>query len=271
MLDTVTTYKIAFTVRALRDALKQVKHAMSREETRYYLGGIFMHYEAKERAFCFVATDGHRLARVMVRDYDFECEAPAQIPSVILPRQFVLDILKATSKARFRHRSYYMLVSRTKLVYPNPEKPEENIEAEPIDGTFPDYLRVIPRGDIFRPQVNRESFLQACSALSAACEAVDKTPCLKLTFEGKQLKLTAANDLFEALALVDLAKPVEIDASKDTQFQIGFNGRYLTDILAAIEGHDVTIRATDCGSPTIFERADNVTDKALHVCMPMRV
>ncbi len=265
--ETETAVRIAFNTRELRNAFKTVKHAVSREEIRFYLRGVFMHYDATAGGFYFVATDGRRLARALVRVDETQCAAPLAVPAVILPREFVADILKATSKRQHHHINYYMGVSRDRLTYPDPEK-ESLIEATPIDSTFPDYLRVIPRGEIFRPSVDRETLYKVCAAFAAACNAIDKTPCVKLTFEGKQLKITCSNDVFNTSAVIDLAEPVAIDASKETHFQIGFNASYLADICAAIDSNRLTFKCTDAVSPTIFEGEG---DKSLHVCMPTRV
>lgn len=265
---TETAIRVAFNTGELREAFKKIKHALSREETRYYLQGAFMHYDATAGGFYFVATDGHRLSRHFVRIDESQCETPLQVPAVILPREFMLDILKATGKRRHHPIDYYMTVSRDRLTYPDPEK-KTLIEATPIDGTFPDYLRVIPKDEVFRPSVDRENLRLVCSAFAAACSAVDKTPVVKLTFEGKQLNIACSNDLFNLSAALDLADTVAIDASEATQFQIGFNAGHLADILAALDSAHVVLKCTDNRSPTIF--AGEHDADTLHVCMPMRV
>lgn len=267
MLDkTETAIRIAFNTHDLREAFNCVRHAISKEETRYYPNGVFMHYDAKAGGFYFVATDGRRLARALVKIDDSQCDAPMQVPAVILPASFIAGILKATSKRQYHRINYYMTVTRDRLTYPNPET-ETLIEAQPVDGTYPDYLRVIPRGDTFRPMVDRKAFLKACKALTAACEAVDTTPCLRLHFEYKTLKLSVLRDSFTAQAAVDLVEPVKIDASKETEFQTSFNGRYLVDALAVIQSNAVTLRLTDPDSPAIIAGEH---DPALHILMPMR-
>jgi DNA polymerase-3 subunit beta len=257
MLDRSNATLVHITADDLQFALKQVRHAISQEETRYYLGGVFLHFD--KGALHFVATNGHELARVSVKTED----DLSAMPAVILPRAFISDALKATSKRSHRFHDCPLVIT-PQWVALHPYQ-QETIEATPIDGTFPDYLTVIPRGFTREITANCEALLTAFKALAAFKHANKVTPCLKLTFESEWLKVSTQFDMNDAeghaWANVKLTQPV-----KET-FIIGFNGHYLVDILSTMKGN-CTFKFEDPGSPTVLTDGSEGVD---HVLMPMRV
>lgn len=236
----------------LRAMIDRTKFAMSSEETRYYLNGIYVHEADKDgvKVLRAVATDGHRLAR-------FEMPLPegaAGMPGVIVPRKAVLELRKlvedaadtiavslSESKVRF---AFDHIVLTSKL----------------IDGTFPDYQRVIPEGNDKVVEVNPKIFTSAIDRVSTISDG--KSRAVKITFNGNTMTLSA-NSPDAGSATEDL----EIHGNDN--LEIGFNAKYLLDITSQIEGEGCRMTLADSGSPTIIE--DTSDSSALYVLMPLRV
>lgn len=237
----------------LRALIDRTRFAMSTEETRYYLNGIYVHTTKAKgvEVLRAVATDGHRLARV-------EMAAPSGakgIAGVIIPRKTVNEVRKildeisgpveiALSEAKIRF-TFDNVVIISKL----------------IDGTFPDYERVIP--------ANNDKLLDAnAAALAAAVDRVatissEKSRAVKLSISPGQLVLSANSP--EAGSAVE-----EIEVSYDSDpLDIGFNARYLLDIMQQIEGEGARFVLADASSPAIVQ--DVADTSALYVLMPLRV
>lgn len=248
----------------LNDALKRVKHAISREETRYYLGGAFVHFDKDRRAFKVVATDGHRLAIV-------ECGKSDEIVDftpAILPRDFISAAIKSTNK-RYRGHFDCPLIVRGQELELHPYN-EPAVTGQAIDGTYPDYLRVIPRDTEFAVQLNRKAFLACADALASTLESLGAGVAVRLVFANAEctISLARAESDYSLSAKATLAFKGNLKAET---FEIGFNARYLAELLASLEGETVEIRLNDAGSPTVFAGTDARDAHALHVLMPMRI
>ncbi|GJE59505.1 DNA polymerase III subunit beta [Methylobacterium trifolii] len=237
----------------LKRLIDKTQFAISTEETRYYLNGIYLHTIEVEGALKMraVATDGHRLARV-------EMDAPAGsqgMPGIIVPRKAVAEIQKLVddggesvaidlSPAKIRLRfAGVTLISKL------------------IDGTFPDYQRVIPSGNDKRLTVERESFARAVDRVSTISS--ERGRAVKLGLQEGRLALSVNNpDSGSATEELD----VDYEAAG---LDIGFNARYLLDITAQLEGDTALFKLADPGSPTLIQ--DREGAPALYVLMPMRV
>lgn len=244
----------AFSIPAseLRSLIDRTKFAMSTEETRYYLNGVYLHESDHDgvKVLRAVATDGHRLAR-------FEMPLPddaAGIPAVIVPRKAILELRKlideaadlisislSENKIRF---SFDHIVLTSKL----------------IDGTFPDYQRVIPKGNDKFVEVDPKLFTRAIDRVSTISDG--KSRALKITLRGKQMTLSASSP--EAGSATE-----EVEVNGDSNMEIGFNAKYLLDITQQIEGEGCRLSLSDSASPTIIQ--DNSDPSALYVLMPLRV
>ena len=240
---------------ALKRLIVKTQFAISTEETRYYLNGIYLHV-ANERLTA-VATDGHRLARMQL---DMP-EGAAGIPGVIVPRKAVSEVLKlvddlggpvaiALSDVKIR-LDFGAVVLTAKL----------------IDGTFPDYERVIPRGNDKAMQIDKAAFSAAVDRVSTVSS--ERGRAIKLSVDDGQLTLTV-NNPDSGTATEEIAVGYDADP-----MEIGFNSRYLLDIAGQLEGESATFRMADAGSPTLVQDGvqDDVetADRALYVLMPMRV
>jgi DNA polymerase-3 subunit beta len=238
---------------ALKGLVDKTQFAISTEETRYYLNGIFLHaHEAggqlKLRA---VATDGHRLARA-------EIEAPAGsegMPGIIVPRKTVSELQKLVDDPDV---SVSTELSDTKIRFTiGPVV----LTSKLIDGTFPDYQRVIPTGNDKQLIIDRQSFAQAVDRVSTISS--ERGRAVKLSIAEGQVTL-AVNNPDSGSATEELAA----DYSSDP-LEIGFNARYLLDVAGQLSGTDARFMLADAGSPTLIN--DMSDEHALYVLMPMRV
>lgn len=248
------TYPVAFALpaAALRALIDRTKFAMSTEETRYYLNGIFVHEADNDgvKVLRAVATDGHRLAR-------FEMPLPdgaAGMPGVIVPRKAVGELRKLAEEAA---DTIHISLSESKVRFAF-----DHIEltSKLIDGTFPSYQQVIPTGNDKIVEVDPKLFSRAIDRVSTISDG--KSRALKITLHGKTMTLSA-NSPDAGSATEDL----EINGNDN--MEIGFNAKYLMDITAQIEGEGCRIVLADAASPTIIQ--DSGDASALYVLMPLRV
>ena len=247
------THKFALPAVELKRLIEKTQFAISTEETRYYLNGIYLHTAGTGKSLMLraVATDGHRLAQ-------FELAAPPGaegMPGVIVPRKTVGEVQRlidngegeiavelSQSKIRF---TFGGVVLTSKL----------------IDGTFPDYSRVIPAGNDKLLEVNKRDFEQAVDRVSTV--ASERGRAVKLALSAGRLVLSVTNpdsgSATEELEVGYDAEPIDI----------GFNSRYLLDIASQLEGDTAVLKLADPGSPTLL--SDKEAKGALYVLMPMRV
>lgn len=243
----------------LADAIDAVAFAISTEEVRYYLNGIFMHVD--DGQLIAVATDGHRLSR-------WRRAAPdgiTKMAGVILPRKAVGEIAKLCTEGKKAGADRIVVaLSDSKIRI---EIGPTVLTSKLIDGSFPDYSRVIPKDWAC------EAVLDKAEA-SAAIDRVatinsDRGRAIKLTFDSGTLKLDATNP-DTGTANEEMA----ISGGPDAPFETGFNSRYLADVLAALDSETVTLRLPEIsGSPTIFvptTQPEGGADR-LVVLMPMRI
>ena len=237
----------------LRSLIDRTRFAVSTEETRYYLNGIYVHATQSNgvRVLRGVATDGHRLARV-------EMPLPAgaeDMPGVIVPRKTVGELRKLLDEA---DGAVEVELSDTKIRL---SIGNITLTSKLVDGTFPDYERVIPVGNDKALEVPVKAFAQAVDRVSTI--STEKSRAIKLALGKNTLTLSATSP--DASSAVE-----EIEVGYDsTPIEIGFNSRYLLDIAEQISGSDVRFLLADSGSPTVVR--DAADESALYVLMPMRV
>ncbi|MBK8455722.1 MAG: DNA polymerase III subunit beta [Phyllobacteriaceae bacterium] len=237
----------------LKGLIDRTQFAISTEETRYYLNGIYLHAVEtggvlKLRA---VATDGHRLARA-------EMEAPAGtegMPGVIIPRKTVNELQKLVDQPDVKVTTE---LSETKIRF---TIGSVVLTSKLIDGTFPDYQRVIPTGNDKKLTLDRQSFAAAVDRVSTISS--ERGRAVKLAIADGQVTLTVNNpdsgSATEELPAGYASDPIEI----------GFNAKYLLDVAAQLSGSEAEFMLADAGSPTLIRDAGDA--HALYVLMPMRV
>ena len=237
----------------LRNLIDRTRFAISTEETRYYLNGIYLH-SAKSNAQAMlrgVATDGHRLAR-------FEVELPdgaAEMPGVIVPRKTVNEVRKLIDESE---AGITVSLSDTRIRF---SFDSTVLSSKLIDGTFPDYERVIPSGNDKTMTVDCHAFDKAVDRVATI--STEKSKAVKLSLQDSSLTLSATSPENGSAS-----EELEIGYDGDP-IDIGFNSRYLRDIAERIEGNEAQFMLSDSASPTIVR--DPTDSSALYVLMPMRV
>jgi DNA polymerase III subunit beta len=237
----------------LRRLIDNAQFAISTEETRYYLNGIYFHTADSDGTTMLraVATDGHRLARI-------EAPAPAGavgMPGVIAPRKAVGEILKLLEDPT---KDVTIEISQVKARF---RFGDVTLTTKLIDGTFPDYNRVIPLHNDKRLTVDKEQFQKAVDRVSTISS--ERGRAIKLSIGDGRMTLSVNNpDSGSA------SEEIEVDYDS-TPMDIGFNSRYLLDIAQQLAGDTALIKLADPGSPTII--MDREGAQALYVLMPLRV
>ncbi len=237
----------------LKDVIDRTKFAISTEETRYYLNGIFIHAknEGATKVLRVVATDGHRLACV-------ESPLPKgaeDVKGVIIPRKTVTEIRKLLEDNNAENVS--IALSDNKIIF---SFEDITLTSKLIDGTYPDYERVIPTDSNKTIEVKASELASAVDRVSVVAE---RTRAIKIVpSTGKMTVTTSCPDLGSGVE--------EIEAKYDGEsLDIGYNFRYLLDILSEIKGESAKISFSDGMSPTIIH--DTADASAIYVLMPMRV
>ena len=244
----------------LAQMIDRTRFAISTEETRYYLNGIFLHVSDDDSGsggplLKAAATDGHRLARFTMPRPD----GAEGMPDVIVPRKAIAELRKLLDESLATNVEIDLSASKVRFTLGG-----ENgvvLTSKLIDGTFPDYSRVIPTGNDKLLKLDPRSFYQGVDRVATI--ATEKTRAVKMGLEPDKVTLSVTSpDNGTA------AEEIAADYASDG-FEIGFNANYLKDILGQIEGDTVELHLADAGAPTLIRQDDK--SPALYVLMPMRV
>ena len=236
----------------LKQVIDKTRFAISTEETRYYLNGIFLHVtNDASPVLKAAATDGHRLARVTLP----RPEGAEAMPDVIVPRKCVGELRKLLDEV---DAMVGVSLSATKIRF---DLGQAVLTSKLIDGTFPDYSRVIPTGNDKILKLDPRGFEDGVDRVSTI--ATEKTRAVKMALDRDRITLSVTSPE-NGTAAEEV--PGDYTASP---FEIGFNSRYLMDILAQIEGDTVEVHLADAAAPTLIRENDKAP--ALYVLMPMRV
>ncbi|MFN3869250.1 MAG: DNA polymerase III subunit beta [Hyphomicrobiaceae bacterium] len=247
------THTFDMTAADLKKLIEKTRFAISTEETRYYLNGIYLHTvkRADTETLRAVATDGHRLARV-------ELPVPSGasgMPGVIVPRKTVNELHRLLEASG---GTVHVGVSQSKIRF---EIGSVTLTSKLIDGTFPDYERVIPQNNDKAMKVANAEFMSAVDRVSTI--ASERGRAVKLNIGNDKLTLSVNNpdggSATEEISVEYEREPLEI----------GFNARYLLDIASQLEGEHARFMLADAASPTMVRDASDTI--ALYVLMPMRV
>jgi DNA polymerase-3 subunit beta len=247
------THSFTMPAADLKRLIDKTQFAISTEETRYYLNGIYLHAAgtAKAATLRAVATDGHRLAQVELP----LPEGAAGMPGVIVPRKTVAEVQRLIETGE-GEVAIELSAGKIRLAIGN-----VTLTSKLIDGTFPDYGRVVPQNNDKSLIVDKKDFENAVDRVSTVSS--ERGRAVKLAIAGGKLVLSVTNpDSGSATEEIE----VEYDAEP---LDIGFNSRYLLDIANQIEGEVAVLKLADPGSPTLIQDKD--AKGALYVLMPMRV
>jgi DNA polymerase-3 subunit beta len=261
--DLPTSFELP--ARQLAELIDRTRFAISTEETRYYLNGIFLHVTDEEEPLLkAAATDGHRLARFTLP----RPEGAAGMPDVIVPRKAVGELRKLLEDEIDKTIQVKLSASKIQFKFPDDRPnsgPDENyrlvLTSKLIDGTFPDYGRVIPTANDKLLKINPKDLFSAVDRVATI--ATEKTRAVKIGLENDRVTLSVTSP-DNGTAAEEL--PAEYNAES---LEIGFNATYLKDILAQIDGDTVEIHLATAGAPTLIR--EHEASPALYVLMPMRV
>ncbi len=237
----------------LRRLFDKSKFAISTEETRYYLNGVYFHVSQGDGGAVLraVATDGHRLARI-----DAPLPDGAQgMPGVIVPRKTVNELRKLLDDDEAVIK---VSVSDTKIRF---ETPTLTLTSKVIDGTFPDYTRVIPQANAKRLEVDAKEFAKAVDRVATVSS--ERSRAVKLNLDEDRLILSV-NAPDSGTAEEELAV-----AYGDDKLEIGFNAKYLLEIAHQVDRENAVFLFESSSHPTVMREGDD--QSALYVVMPMRV
>lgn len=247
-------------------AIDGTRFAISTEETRYYLNGIFCHCVLSdgEPMLRFVATDGHRMALQTIPAP--EGLTPDNMPGIIIPRKTV-EILRGLCKAKGAPADMRWQVNTTKALF---TIGSVTVLSKTIDGTFPDYTRVVPTDSARTVRIDRAELREAIKSVSAMSSE-----------RGRAFKLALGSfgGPGEYMATISVKNPdsgdasmrvcCDVDGESSEGFEIGFNGAYMVDILDALDGEKtIRVQLNDSGSPALISALWG--SAARFVLMPMR-
>ncbi len=246
---------IKFEIKAaeLRRLIDKTRFAISTEETRYYLNGIYLHHAkgAKGAVLRAVATDGHRLALA-------ETEAPKgaeMLKGIIVPRKAVGEIRRLLDDAP---ETVAVEASDSKIVV---RIGDAVLTSKLIDGSFPDYQRVIPKDNGRILTIDNKLFKEAVDRVATV--SAERSRSLKLALAGGKLTITVTHS--ESGQGTE-----ELEANYDSEaMEIGFNAKYLLDVASQIEAEDAYIALGDASSPALV--TDTKDAGTQYVLMPLRV
>ncbi|WP_371038877.1 DNA polymerase III subunit beta [Rhodosalinus sp. FB01] len=252
MASSEYTANFAAPAPVLRRLFDKSKFAISTEETRYYLNGVYMHVAEGEDGPVLrcVATDGHRLARIDAPLPD----GAEETPGVIVPRKTGGELRKLLDD----DAEIAVSVSETQVRFATPDI---TLTSKVIDGTFPDYARVIPQGNTRRLEVDAAEFAQAVDRVATVSS--ERSRAVKLQLDEDRLVLSV-NAPDSGAAEEELSV-----AYGDERLEIGFNAKYLLEIASQVDRENAVFMFNSSGDPTLMREGDD--SSAIYVVMPMRV
>ncbi|MDC3023711.1 DNA polymerase III subunit beta [Pelagibacteraceae bacterium] len=233
--------------------IDKTKFAISNEETRYFLNGLYFNVsnETNKNIVTLVGTDGHRLAKFS-HEIDEDID---QISGVIIPKKTIYELSKLLSEI---DKNISISISSNKIIF---FIEDITFISKLIDGSFPDYKRVIPKDNTNVLKINREILLSAVDRVSTI--ANEKSPVIKFKLLQNILNLNTINNE-SSTASEDL----NINYN-GAEIEIGFNSKYIMDIVNNLEDEEIDINFKNNTSPiTAFE---NSNENLVYVLMPMRV
>jgi DNA polymerase-3 subunit beta len=234
--------------RKLKTLIDKTAFAMAQQDVRYYLNGML--WEIKDGIFRVVATDGHRLALSTQSGI-----TASEEKQVILPRKGVLELSLLLIE---EDESIHLAFGDTHL---RATTQAFTFTSKLVDGKFPDYDRVLPKGSDKEVVAERDVLKQALAR--AAILSNEKYRGIRMQFNAGDLRIVANNPEQEEAEDV-----VAIEYDGDT-LEIGFNVSYLLDIMNVVSGPKVKFSLLDANSSALLE--DNDDGNSLYVVMPMRL
>ncbi|MBT4880893.1 MAG: DNA polymerase III subunit beta [Alphaproteobacteria bacterium] len=246
-------HSLTLDVKVLRSLLERTRFAISTEETRYYLNGIYLHTAevGGKKILKAVATDGHRLAQVEVSDV----KTPEGMPGVIIPRKTVNELLRILEHVEGKVE---VSLSETNISF---SCDGILLTSRLIDGTFPDYEKVIPDQKTYNLTIPSKKFSETVDRV--AIVSGDKLRVVKIALAPKVATLSATS--------LDHGSAVEeMEAEyKGDKVAFGLNSRFILDVSQIIQGAKIEFAINDPGASILIRDSEDHTGS--YVIMPLRV
>ena len=234
---------------ALKEMIEKTAFASSTDETRYNINGVFVEKDGTN--IKMIATDGHRLAFI-----EKKIEWPALEKGVILPRKGILELKRFLDDTR--EGSFSLSFTANSMIV---KRDSTILVIRLIDGEFPDYKQVIPKGNDRKVKLERGGFLSSLKRVSLL--SLEKGRGVKFGLSKGKLELSSNNpDIGEA------REEINVDYKND-ELEIGFNATYMMEAVGVIGGDEVVLELKDRESPAMLKSAN--TDGYVYVIMPMRI
>ena len=254
--DSDLNINFVLTAQELSRMIDKTKFAISNEEARYYLNGIFFHKAEKDNISLLraVATDGHRLAQ-----YDIPLPQGADdIKGLIIPKKTIFELRKSLDDAE-GDINISLNENKIKVAFGN-----FKIISKVIDGTFPDYTKVVPKNNDKNFSTKTNDLKSAIDRVSAvAINEEMKSKAIKLILNQNKLLLSVES---QTKGFAD--EELDVNYNQD-DVEIGFNSKYLIDICNEVDGEDINVSILDSISPAII--VDKSDENSFFVLMPMRI
>lgn len=258
MEDIGLSKAITLPVKSFLEILDHTKFAMSNEETRYNLNGIYLHvHAASDKILCAAATDVHRLS---ISSLDL-AKSPGAF-GIILPRKTVQELLKIFKDANCAEKDIHIQIGQNKVKF---LCHNTTLISKLIDGSFPEYEAFIPSGNPYTLTVKADLLSSAIDRVSTV--TIDKFRAVKLVCDKDKLEIHAYGDnrgVGDEVILMD-----DVTSYDGEEICIGFNPRYVIEALNALGTSMVSIELSNSSSPTLIRSADNPGAK--FVIMPIKV
>ena len=234
--------------------INKTRFAISNEETRYFLNGIYFHSKKQDNnnLLSLVATDGHRLAKF---DYIEKEKKIDELPGIIIPKKTVNELFKilidyeGDININLDSNKIVFFVGNSILI------------SKLIDGSFPDYNRVIPSDNNNLLKINRHEFSLAVDRVSTITS--EKSPVIKFTLLKDIMNMSSVNSE-SGTATEDIATKYSGD-----KLEIGFNSKYILEMINNLEDEEIILNFKDSSSPVTAVEESN--PGLIYVLMPMRV
>ena len=233
--------------------IEKTRFAISNEETRYFLNGIYFHKSKRDNSnfLTLVATDGHRLAK-----FEFDSKGDDnEIPGVIVPKKTINELYKLLQdfdgniKINLNSNKIVFYIENSILI------------SKLIDGSFPDYKKVIPIENTNILKINRQDFSFAVDRVSTI--TTDKSPIIKFKLLKGIMNMSSVNSE-NGTATEDIATKYSGD-----EITIGFNSKYILEMINNLEDEEIILSFKDSSSPVTATEISN--PDLIYVLMPMRV
>lgn len=238
--------------------IEYTNFSISYEETRYNLNGLYLHI--KDNKFSGVATDGHRLS---IASFDITYKQQIDEFSSIVPRKSIAALLKIVKDTKYIHKDLKLILSDTKIKFIC-----HNLVmvSKLVDATFPEYLSLIPRYNKYKLTISTKLFVEAIDRVATV--TVDKFCAIKLLINCQEMKITAYGAAKgSASETIKFSKTNnKVGGFIGSEVNIGFNPKYISDVLNAITEDQVDIYLKDSLSPVLIK-----TTNGEFVIMPVKV